>query len=399
MFNKIEEALEELKNGKIIIVCDDEDRENEGDFVCLAEHATPENINFMIKYGKGLVCTPVHEEIAEHLSLKPMVERNTDNHQTNFTVSLDHMNTTTGISAYERSNTMLALINGESTHDDFRYPGHVFPLIAKNGGVLKRPGHTEAAVDLSILCDSKPAGVICEIINEDGTMARVPELKLIAEEHNLKMITIEDLINYRKKNEMLVQREVEINLPTSYGDFKVIGYKNSIDDKEHIAIFKGDLSLDEPILVRLHSECLTGDVFGSCRCDCGPQLQLALQKIEQEGRGIILYLRQEGRGIGLLNKLKAYKLQEQGMDTVDANLHLGYAEDLRDYTVSVQILKDLGIQNVRLMTNNPHKITSLVELGINVVERDSLEIPPVEGNVNYLKTKQEKMGHLFSVKL
>ncbi|PGM52716.1 bifunctional 3,4-dihydroxy-2-butanone-4-phosphate synthase/GTP cyclohydrolase II [Bacillus sp. AFS053548] len=395
MFSKIEEAIEDLKNGKIIIVCDDEDRENEGDFVVIGEFATPENINFMATHGRGLICAPVSEEIAKKLDLYEMVAKNTDSHGTAFTVSIDHIDSTTGISAFERSHTVLQMLNDESTGADFRRPGHMFPLVAKNGGVIERPGHTEAAVDLARMAGSKEVGVICEIMNDDGTMARVPNLIQIANKFNLKMITIKDLIHYRQETEQLVKREVEIKLPTDFGDFKMIGYTNQIDGKEHIAIVKGKVDDGEPVLVRIHSECLTGDVFGSCRCDCGPQLQSTLSMIEKAGKGVIVYMRQEGRGIGLLNKLRAYKLQEEGFDTVEANLNLGFDSDLRDYAISAQIIKDLGIVSIDLVTNNPVKIDALKSHGIQINNRVPIQTEMKIENEKYLNTKIEKMGHLL----
>lgn len=395
MFDSIEEALEDLKQGKIVIVVDDEDRENEGDFVALAEHCTPEIINFMVTHGRGLVCVPITAQRAKELDLEPMVDHNTDPHSTAFTVSVDYKTTTTGISAFERAETIKALIDESVTKDDFRRPGHVFPLIAKDGGVLRRAGHTEAAVDLARLCGAYPAGIICEIMNEDGTMARVPQLRKLADKFNLKLITIKDLIKYRNKKDTLIKREVEVDLPTEYGKFKMVAYSNVLDNKEHLALVKGEINPDEPILVRVHSECLTGDVFGSHRCDCGPQLHAALKQIEAEGRGVLLYMRQEGRGIGLINKLKAYKLQEAGLDTVEANEKLGFAPDLRDYGIGAQILKDLGVRKMRLLTNNPRKIAGLEGYDLTVVERVPIQTEIHKENRRYLETKKHKLGHLL----
>ncbi|UCZ54705.1 bifunctional 3,4-dihydroxy-2-butanone-4-phosphate synthase/GTP cyclohydrolase II [Bacillus shivajii] len=395
MFDPIEEAIYELIQGNVVIVCDDEDRENEGDFVSLAEKTTPEVINFMITHGRGLVCAPITRERAEKLELLPMVDHNTDPHGTAFTVSVDHKHTTTGISAHERSLTVKALIDPEAKVADFKKPGHIFPLVAKDGGVLRRAGHTEAAVDLARMCGSEPAGVICEIIKEDGSMARVPDLRKIADEHDLKMVTIKDLIQYRNRKDQLVKKEVEIDLPTDFGDFKAIGYSNIVDGKEHVAIVKGEINSETPTLVRVHSECLTGDVFGSQRCDCGPQLHAALEQIEKAGTGVLLYMRQEGRGIGLLNKMRAYKLQEEGYDTVEANEKLGFAPDLRDYGIGAQILRDLGIRKMKLLTNNPRKITGLKGYDLEVVDRVALQLPTSKANERYLKVKKDKLGHLL----
>jgi 3,4-dihydroxy 2-butanone 4-phosphate synthase/GTP cyclohydrolase II len=397
MFHSIEEAMLDLQQGKPIIVVDDEDRENEGDFIALAEKTDAAMINFMVTHGRGLVCVPITEERAAELNLAPMVDRNTDLHGTAFTVSIDEATTTTGISAFERAQTVQAMLNPASGPADFRRPGHIFPLIARKGGVLRRAGHTEAAVDLARLCGSYPAGVICEIMNEDGSMARVPDLVQIAEKHDLKMITIEELIRYRTRHDKLVKREVEVELPTEYGRFRMVAYTNETDGKEHVALVKGELNPDIPTLVRVHSECLTGDVFGSCRCDCGPQLHTALKQIEEAGQGVILYMRQEGRGIGLINKLKAYKLQEAGLDTVEANEKLGFAADLREYGIGAQILADLGVGKIRLLTNNPRKIKGIEGYGLHVVERVALQVEAVADNERYLRTKKSKLGHLLNL--
>ncbi|WP_054024332.1 bifunctional 3,4-dihydroxy-2-butanone-4-phosphate synthase/GTP cyclohydrolase II [Bacillus sp. FJAT-28004] len=395
-FDLIEEALADLKLGKPIIVVDDEDRENEGDLIALADTMTPEVINFMITEARGLVCVPITQERADQLDLPPMVTHNTDYHGTAFTVSVDYIGTTTGISAFERSETVKALIDPTTKAADFRRPGHIFPLIARPGGVLRRAGHTEAAIDLAVMCGSAPAAAICEIINEDGTMSRLPDLLAFKKKHNLKLITIQELIQYRNEKEKLVERAVDVKLPTDFGTFRAIAYTNLVDNKEHIALVKGDIDPERPLLVRVHSECLTGDVFHSHRCDCGPQLEAALKQIEEAGSGVLLYMRQEGRGIGLINKLKAYALQEEGFDTVDANLKLGFPADLRDYGIGAQILKDLGVRQMRLMTNNPRKIKGLEGYGLEVVERIPIQMELKEDNKSYLRTKKSKLGHLLS---
>ncbi|AQR94024.1 bifunctional 3,4-dihydroxy-2-butanone-4-phosphate synthase/GTP cyclohydrolase II [Clostridium saccharoperbutylacetonicum] len=395
-FNSIEEGIKDIQEGKMVIIVDDEGRENEGDLVIPAEVVTGENINFMIKYARGLVCAPVDEEIAAKLCLNPMVEKNTDNHETAFTVAVDHKDTTTGISAFERAYTINKLVDSNE-RDSFRRPGHVFPLIAKRDGVLERRGHTEAAVDLAKLAGFKGAAAICEIINDNGTMARRDDLIGFAKEHSLKIITIEDLINYRKQDNFSVTKEAEAYLPTEYGDFKILAFSEKNSSKCHIALIKGDITTDEPVLTRVHSECLTGDALGSRKCDCGEQYAAAMEMIEKEGRGILLYMRQEGRGIGLLNKIKAYHLQDTGLDTVDANLALGFKEDMRDYKVSADMLKILGISNIRLITNNPAKIKDLEKNHINVVERIPIEMPINENDEFYIRTKKERMNHLINL--
>jgi 3,4-dihydroxy 2-butanone 4-phosphate synthase/GTP cyclohydrolase II len=393
--NTIEEALDDLKAGKLLIVVDDEDRENEGDFITAAKNVTPEIINFMATHGRGLICVAITEEKTRDLQLEMMVPSNTSLHETAFTVSIDLLGhgCTTGISASDRSKTIQALINPEIKPEEFGKPGHIFPLKAKNGGVLRRTGHTEATVDLARLAGFEPCGALVEIMNEDGTMARLPDLIKIAERFNLKIISIKDLIEYRLKTETTIKREVVVDMPTQSGNFKLIAYKQTTNDADHLALVKGELKKDEPILVRVHSSCVTGDIFGSCRCDCGPQLQKAMETIEKEGKGVIVYMNQEGRGIGLLNKLKAYKLQEEGFDTVDANLELGFKMDERDYGVGAQILRDLGISKIRLLSNNPKKRAGLIGYGLEIVENVPIVIPANPHNENYLNTKVKKMGH------
>jgi len=396
LFATIEEAREEFRAGRMVIVVDDEDRENEGDFIMAAEKVTPEAINFMTKHGRGMVCLPITFQRAEELGLELMVDRNTALHGTPFTVTIDFKEgTTTGISAHDRALTIIKAIDPKCHADDFARPGHIHPLRAADGGVLMRAGHTEATVDLARLAGLYPAGVLCEILDEDGQMARLPRLQEIAKQFNMKLVTIRDLIEYRRRDEKLVYREVEVGLPTAYGDFQLIHFRNRITDEHHLALVKGDVADGEPVLVRVHSSCMTGDVFGSSRCDCGDQLHRAMQKIEKEGRGVVLYMNQEGRGIGLAAKLKAYKLQDQGLDTVEANVSLGFAADLRDYGTGALILKNLGIAKLRLMTNNPRKIIALKGYDLEVVERVPLEILPNEVNAHYLETKRDKMGHLI----
>jgi 3,4-dihydroxy 2-butanone 4-phosphate synthase/GTP cyclohydrolase II len=395
VLDSIEAAIEDLKNGKIVIVVDDADRENEGDFVAASNCVTPEMINFMATHGRGLICISLTEERCAELELPMMVNSNTATHETAFTVSVDLLGhgCTTGISASDRSKTIKALVSKNTKPEDLGRPGHIFPLKAKHGGILRRTGHTEASADLARLAGFEPSGVLVEIMNEDGTMARLPELIVLAEKMGMKIISIEDLIKYRLEKESLIDRQVEVNMPTQWGDFRLVAYTQVNTQQEHLALIKGSWEKDEPVLVRVHSSCLTGDVFGSCRCDCGPQLHKAMEQIEREGKGVIVYMNQEGRGIGLLNKLKAYKLQEDGLDTVEANEKLGFKMDLRDYGVGAQIIRDLGISKMRLLTNNPTKRAGLIGYGLEITERVPLEINSNEHNKFYLETKRDKMGH------
>jgi 3,4-dihydroxy 2-butanone 4-phosphate synthase/GTP cyclohydrolase II len=395
--NTIEEAINDLKAGKLLIVVDDEDRENEGDFITAAKNVTPEIVNFMATHGRGLICVAITEDKAKELNLEMMVPANTSLHETAFTVSIDLLGhgCTTGISASDRSKTIQALIDPSIKPEEFGKPGHIFPLKAKNGGVLRRTGHTEATVDLARLAGFEPCGALVEIMNEDGTMARLPDLMKIATKFNLKIISIKDLIEYRLKIETTIEQIVSVEMPTVHGDFKLLAYKQTTNDADHLVLIKGEWKKDEPVLVRVHSSCVTGDIFGSCRCDCGPQLQKAMEMIENEGKGIILYMNQEGRGIGLLNKLKAYKLQEEGLDTVEANIKLGFKMDERDYGVGAQILRDLGISKIRLLSNNPKKRAGLIGYGLEIIENVPIVIPSNPHNINYLQTKMSKMGHDF----
>jgi 3,4-dihydroxy 2-butanone 4-phosphate synthase / GTP cyclohydrolase II len=393
--NTIEEAIEEIKNGKVIIVVDDEDRENEGDFICAAESITPEIVNFMATHGRGLICASLSEERCEELGLDLMVGKNTAAYETNFTVSVDLIGhgCTTGISAHDRFKTIRALVDPETKPAELGKPGHIFPLKAKKEGVLRRAGHTEASIDFARLAGFRPAGVLVEILNKDGSMARLPELQKVAERFKLKLVTIKDLIAYRMKTDCQVRRQVDVNLPTEYGDFKLVAFEQLNSHEVHMALIKGTWKKGEPVMVRVHSSCVTGDIFGSCRCDCGPQLHEAMEMVEKEGKGVVLYMKQEGRGIGLLNKLKAYKLQEQGLDTVEANLQLGFDMDNRDYGIGAQILHDLGISKIRLITNNPKKRVGLTGYGLEIVENIPIEIAPNKHNEKYLQTKRDKLGH------
>ncbi len=398
--NTVEEAIEDIRQGKAVIVVDDEDRENEGDFVAAAEMATPELINFMATHGRGLICAPLVEQRCEDLGLELLTKKNTSAYETPFTISVDLIGhgCTTGISASDRSKTVQALANPETQPDDLARPGHIFPLKAKVGGVLRRAGHTEAAIDLARLAGFSPAGVIVEIMNEDGSMARLPELTEIAKKFDLKLISIEDMIAYRMSNERLIEKEVEVNMPTEFGEFKLAAYRQTTNGQEHLALVKGSWEPEEAVMVRVHSSCMTGDIFGSCRCDCGPQLHKAMQMVEEEGKGVIVYMNQEGRGIGLLNKLKAYKLQENGYDTVEANEKLGFKHDERDYGVGAQILRDLGVRKIKLLSNNPKKRTGLIGYGLEIVDNLPIEIESNVHNKEYLETKRDKMGHSINVR-
>jgi len=395
--DSIVEAIEEIKHGKVIVVVDDEDRENEGDFICAAESITPEIVNFMATHGRGLICVPLMEERCDELGLELMVGKNTAVYETPFTVSVDLIGhgCTTGISAHDRFKTIKALVDPETKKEELGRPGHIFPLKAKKEGVLRRAGHTEAAVDFARLAGFRPAGVLVEIMNDDGSMARLGDLRKVADRFNLKLVTIKDLIAYRMKVESQIRRHVAVNMPTEYGDFKLVAYEQINTSEVHMALVKGEWQKDEPVMVRVHSSCVTGDIFGSCRCDCGSQLHSAMQMVEREGKGIVLYMKQEGRGIGLLNKLKAYKLQEEGLDTVEANLQLGFEMDSRDYGIGAQILSDLGVSKIRLITNNPKKRVGLMGYGLEIVDNIAIEITPNPHNEKYLKTKRDKLGHMI----